>query len=339
MQGFVWERAELLSLKKLLSEEPKPSDEHSFGERFRAWWDGYELDAKPKASPGEPTDAPEPEKLRAGNDASDETDRFTPIDRSSPWPEARQKAAQLVWGDGFVVPGDAKSTTELVQTFGLDSSTNMLEIGSGVGGGPRAIASQFGAYVTGFDIEPELGAAATVQAEVHSLDLKAAVHPLDPDNAEFKPGFYTGALIHDTLYRVPDKKAFLEKVVGAIKPSGHLVIVDLFFADDADATEMDRWRDGERSEAYGWQIAEAKDVLYKLSIDVRVTADESDAYSAKILETWKSFVGHVDDNPLPGDLVLPMIDEAEFWARRVDAIQSGNLKLWRMTCLKSSLEK
>ncbi len=328
----------MLSSKKQSSDEPKPSDEHSFGERFRAWWEGYELDAKPKASPDERIVAPEPEQLHAGDEASDEPDRYTPIDRSSSWPETRQKVAQLVWGDGFVVPGDAKSTAELVQAFGLDSSTNMLEIGSGVGGGTRAIASQFGAYVTGFDIEPELGAAATAQAEVHSLELKAAVHPLDPDNAQFKPAFYTGALIHDTLYRVPDKKAFLEKVVGAIKPSGHLVIVDLFFADDADTTEMDRWRDGERSEAYGWQIEEAQDVLYKLAIDVRVTADESDAYSAKILETWKSFVEHVDDNPLPDDLVLPMIDEAEFWARRVAAIQSGHLRLWRMTCLKSSLE-
>ncbi len=336
MHGFVRERVELLSLKKKLSDEPTPSDEHSFGERFRAWWDGYELEAKPKAPSSERIDARE--MVHAGAEASDEPDRFTPIDRSSPWPETRQKVAQMVWGDGFVVPGDAGSTTELVNAFGLDSSTNMLEIGSGVGGGTRAIASQFGAYVTGFDIEPELGATATVQAEVHSLDRKAAVHPLDPDNAEFKPEFYTGALIHDTLYRVPNKKAFLEKVVGAIKPSGHLVIVDLFFADDADTTEMDRWRDGERSEAYGWQIEEAQDVLYKLSIDVRVTADESDAYSAKILETWKSFVGHVDDNPLPEELVLPMIDEAEFWARRVAAIQSGNLKLWRMTCLKSSLE-
>ena len=106
--------------------------------------------------------------------------------------------------------------------------------------------------------------------------MKAAVHPLDPDNARFKPAFYTGALIRDTLYRVPDKKAFLEKVVGAIKPSGHLVIVDLFFADDADTTEMDRWRDGERSEAYGWQIEEARDVLGKLNIDIINITDEYD---------------------------------------------------------------
>jgi len=241
----------LLSLKKQLPDKPKFADEHSFGERFRAWWDGYELEAKPKSSLDTQSDASE--GLGADDGISDEPERFPPLDRSSPWPETRQRIAQLVWGDGFVVPGDADSTTDLVQAFGLDSSSNMLEIGSGVGGGTRAIASRFGAYVAGF--------------------------------------------------------------------------------------EIDRWRDGERSEAYGWRIEDAQEALGKLSVEVRVTADESDAYSAKILETWKSFVAQVDDNPLPNELVLPMIDEAEFWARRVAAIQSGNLRLCRMTCLKSRLEE
>ncbi len=327
----------MLSLKKQLSDEPEASGEHSFGERFRAWWDGYELEVRSGSSSVESIDAPE--ESRAVDEPSDQPDRFPPLDRSSPWPATRQKIAQLVWGEGFVVPGDAGSTAELVNAFGLDSSTNMLEIGSGAGGGTRAIASRFGAYVTGFDIEPELGAAATDQAKVHSLDNKAAVHPLDPDNTKFKPEFYTGALIHDTLYRIPDKNAFMRKVVDALKPSGNLVLVDLFFADDADTSEMDRWRDGERSEAYGWQIEDAQVVLEKLSIDVRVSADESDAYSAKIIDTWKNFAEHIDDNPLPDDLVLPLIDEAEFWARRYAAIQSGSLRLCRMTCLKSGLSE
>ncbi len=324
----------MLSLKKKSSEEPKPPDEHSFGARFHAWWEGYELEAGSEPSPAGPIDALD--EVGVANEASEPSDRYPPIDRSSPWPDTRRTVAEMIWGDGFVAPGDAEATTTLVSAFGLDSSANMLEIGAGAGGGTRAIASQFGAYVTGFDLEPELAAAATAQAEIHSLDRKAAVHPLDPDNAEFKPQFYAAAMIHDTLYRIADKKALLEKVVGSLKPSGHLVIIDLFFADDAVTSEMDRWRDGERSEAYGWTIEEAKDVLSKLSVDVRATADESDSYSAKILDTWNYFVGHVGNNPLADDLVRPMFDEAEFWARRVGAIQSGDLRLYRISCLKSN---
>ena len=324
----------MLSLKKKSSDEPKAPDEHSFGKRFHAWWEGYELEAGPEPEPAGPIDALE--KAVAGDKEPDPSDRYPPLDRSSPWPETRRKVAEMVWGDGFVAPGDTEATTELVSAFGLDSSANMLEIGAGAGGGTRAIASQFGAYVSGFDLEPELAQAATVQAEVHSLDRKAAVHPLDPENAEFKSQFYAGALIHETLYRIADKKAFLEKVVSSLKTSGHLVIIDLFFADDAATSEMDRWRDGERSEAYGWTIEEARDILSKLSVDVRVTADESDAYSTRIVDTWNSFVGHVGNNPLDDDLVRPMFDEAEFWARRVGAIQSGDLKLYRVSCLKSN---
>jgi len=274
---------------------------------------------------------------RGGEESGGKQGRYIPVDRSSPWPDTRQKVAQLVWGDGFVGPGDADSCTEMVQAVGLDESSNMLEIGAGVGGGTRAVAAVFGAYVAGWDLEPELAAEATIQAEVHSLELKAAVKPLDPEQVEFKPNFYIGAVIRETLYRIADKKSFLAKVVESLKPGGHLLISDLFFADDAATSEMDRWRDGERSEAYGWRIDEARDVFTKLSVDVRVTTDESDAYCARILDAWKNFVPTVGDHTLGDDLALPSVDEAEFWARRLTAIQSGDLRFFRITCLKKKL--
>jgi SAM-dependent methyltransferase len=316
-------------LKKLLSEDSRPADGPSFGERFRAWWEGYELD------PGQEQEvAP---AGQGGEESGGKQDRYTPVDRSSPWPDTRQKVAQLVWGNGFVGPGDADSAIEMVQAIGLDASSNMLEIGAGVGGGTRAVAALFGAYVTGWDLEPELAAEATIQAEVHSLELKAAVKPLDPEQVEFKANFHAGALIRETLYRIADKKSFLAKVIESLKPGGHLLISDLFFADDAATSEMDRWRDGERSEAYGWRIDEAREVLAKLSVDVRVATDDSDAYCAEILAAWKSFVPTVGDDALGVDLVLPMVDEAEFWARRLAAIQSGDLRIFRITCLKKKL--
>ena len=317
------------SLKKLSGDEEQPSDGPSFGERFRAWWDGYELEP-PKAKRVE---APEDDVAPA------EQDRFAPLDRSSPWPDSRQAIAQLVWGEGFVGPGDPGSAIDTVQAFGLDSSASMLEIGAGTGGGTRAVASQFGANVSGFDLEPELAAEATIQAEVHGLDLKAAVHPLDPDNTEFKPRVHAGAVIRETLYRIADKRAFLAKVVDSLKPGGHLVIIDLFFADDTDTSEMDRWRDGERSEAYGCEIDEAREILAKLSVDVRTCTDESASYSADNVDSWKNFVRYAEEDPLPDDLVLTMVDEAEFWSRRMTAIQSGDLKVYRLNGLVSHAEE
>jgi hypothetical protein len=61
-------------LKKQLPDKPKFADEHSFGERFRAWWDGYELEAKPKSSFDTQSDASE--GLGADDGISDEPERF-----------------------------------------------------------------------------------------------------------------------------------------------------------------------------------------------------------------------------------------------------------------------
>jgi SAM-dependent methyltransferase len=327
---------------KQLTDTSDAADEYSFGERFRAWWDGYELGAKARSpKPGASGAQSDNDNQESEPDDADDAyaaggaDRYPPLDRSSPWPATRREIAELVWGDGFVVPGGEETITDLVQAFGLDSSSNMLEIGAGAGGSTRAIATKFGAYVAGFDLEPELCAAAMDQAKVHSLDQKAAVRFLDLEKFEFKSEFYAAALIHDSLYRIPDKNAFLQKVMASLKPKGQLVIVDLFFPDDAAASEMDRWRDGERSEAYGWQIEEAQAVLGKHSIEVRGTSDDSDAYCAKIRDTWQEFVKRVDDRSVPDELILPMVDEAEFWARRVAAIQTGDLRFCRITGVKS----
>ena len=46
------------------------------------------------------------------------------------------------------------------------------------------------------------------------------------------------------------------------------------------------------------------------------------------------FVAHLGTDPLPQELVRPMFDEAQFWARRVDAIRTGALTRQRIACFK-----
>ena len=315
----------MLSLKKLLSDESRPSDGPSFGERFRAWWEGYELEPGRNAGP-----ARRPDLIDGA--IGGKQDRYTPLDRSSPWPDTRQKVAQLVWGDGFVGPGGADWSIEMVRAIGLGSSSNMLEIGAGVGGGTRAIAARFGAYVAGWDLEPELAAEATIQAEIHSLELKAAVKPLDPEQVEFKPNFFSGALIRETLYRIADKKSFLTKVTEALKPGGQLVISDLFFADDAATSEMDRWRDGERSEAYGWQIDEARakenaDVIAAwgelMAARARIESDQAQVRANKI-----ALDGVKEEEQVGQRTILDVLDaEQEFLDAQVTLVSSKRDKV------------
>ena len=51
---------------------------------------------------------------------------------------------------------------------------------------------------------------------------------------------------------------------------------------------------------------------------------------------FRVVVAAVDESPLPDELIHPLIDEAEFWARRVAAIQTGDLRLYRIAGVISS---
>lgn len=87
----------------------------------------------------------------------------------SKWSEMRRKIAQLVWGDGFNSPGGVAMATELSQPLGLDKSSSMIELGASMGGATREIAAAVGAYVTAWEIDPELAEEGAVQADVVGL--------------------------------------------------------------------------------------------------------------------------------------------------------------------------
>src|SRR5690606_1927210 len=104
--------------------------------------------------------------------------RYAPADESSLWPAQRREIAQMIWGEGFESPGGAERILELVKPFGLSSAHSMLEIGAGMGGGSRAIAKSFRAYVTALEPDPELAAEGALQAGIHDMEDKANVRLL-----------------------------------------------------------------------------------------------------------------------------------------------------------------
>src|SRR5215469_13451931 len=103
-----------------------PSGKKPLKVRLRAWL-GFG-DARPVA-------APRPERAIAADvpEAAPETATLT-----------RLTIAQWLWGDGFVMPGDADFVLELVKPFGLTPAMSMLDLSAGLGGPARAIAQAFG---------------------------------------------------------------------------------------------------------------------------------------------------------------------------------------------------
>lgn len=350
----------MLSLKKMFTKEADPDvdpdvvadeDEGSgaetkppFRARFQAWWNGYDLkpgdwsapEKKVAAKPGGASDDDAPADEIAARKSAFKEEALAAAAYEKPkslWHENRRKLVQLVWGEGFIWPGGTKMVTELSQPLGLDSSSSMIEVGAGMGGGTREVAGATGAYITAWDFDQELAEEGTVQAEVFSLEKKASVHHLDLGDYALKPNFYGGAIIRESLYRVEDKEALLKSVVGAMKHDAQIVVWDLFF-ESTDGATIEEWISHEGEPVFPWGVDAARQCLVDASIDVRVTTDDTEKYCELALNAWNNFVSEITADPVSEDMVIPMVREVERWASRIAAMESGELRVYRLSGVK-----
>lgn len=330
----------MISLKKSPSPETNTDPKPPFRERFGAWWNGTPVrrdgEAAPaaKSSEKKPGDAEAAARKQAMRDEARAEAAAANATPESNWSEMRRKIAQLVWGDGYNAPGGKALATELYQPLGLDKSSSMIEIGAGMGGMTREIAVATGAYVTAWEFDPELSEEGAVQASVVDLEKKASVLVLDPKKYQFKKNFYTGAVIHEALFRLEDKEAMIKSVIDSLKVEAQMVIWDLFFEEPQPDGPLQEWITGENGEAYPWSEESARKFLADNHIDIRVSADETDKYCALAVDAWSEFVNQITEDPVGDDMVLPIKREVERWSRRIAAMQAGEMKLYKFVGIK-----
>lgn len=301
--------------------------------RLHAWWEGYDVDASPR----------QPKAV----DAQDETSERRPEDfdamfeaekeHAAEWSPVRMKVAQDLWTPGFIVPGGTGYVEELINGCGLSEAETMLEIGVGLGGGTRAIIGRFGNYVTGYERDAALASEARKQAITHNIDSKLEVIQAEPEKLKLKKNYFRAALVRDVLFTVEKKEAMLEKVVASLKEGeAQLIITDLMFDGKTGAPELKRWIAAEPNAVYPWSLDGLKVSLGKLKVLVRTADDRSDRYRRMVIKAWQDYLDKIDGETLSSEIGPQVVHEAEFWARRLAAIEAGVLQYVHVVAVKTS---
>lgn len=302
-------------------------DDVTFGDRFRAWWDGQEVASAASGDSDEPDIDSDIRSMRPPGTKPLSVPRET-------WSESRRAVAQMIWGEGFTLPGGEDYVRDLVNAFSLTPADSALEFGAGMGGGTAAIVGRFGAYMTCFERDSGLRDDAAARAITLGIDDKVNSEPLQEKLADLRGNFFLGALVREVLYTVQDKDDFLNKVVLALKAEGQLVVTDLIFEPDADSAELEAWRNAEPEPVYPTTVDAVRDVFTKYNMVVRTAADESDEYRAMVIASWGALLNRIDSNMDPV-LAEALVREAELWARRIAAIDAGVLRYYRFVGVKN----
>lgn len=294
--------------------------------KFHAWWEGYEFQAR-----GQPADAAEISPPPAIAPPRPRAKPAGKVIVKEAWPPERVKVAQMVWGDGFSFPGGVDYTVTIAQALKLPREGRGLDIGCGLGGGTRAMAAAFGAIVDGFDLSPDLAHEGQGLSIAASLGERAPIDFLDIERDMFKPKRYDAALIRNTLSLMSDKAVLLKRVAASLKPGGRLLVVEFCLArEDAHGAALDAYRLGEATAPRLATLPVLASRLKEAGLAVLGVEDHTEFFMRAVLTGWAKIDALVKRGELDAKEGAALMGEAELWQRRVNALQSGDLRVARI---------
>ncbi len=284
---------------------------------------------------GRPPTLAEPVRLR--------TPRVEPVATAEPelptmldgaplsWSPERLVTTDALWGDGYQFPGGESETLRLAKPLGLSAAASLLLIGAGAGGPACSVATKLGAWVSGFEADPALVAAAVERIAHRNLTKRAQIEVWDPEEPNFRPRFYHHGLALQPLHgAVPERT--LAAIAGALKPSGHLMMLEVVASaplDSADPT-VAAWARLERRDPKSVPSeVQITRILGRLGFDVRVVEDVSQRHIHQAMMGWRGVVRAMDDDRPTRREAMRSIQEAELWMVRLRLFQRKALRLVR----------
>lgn len=297
----------------------------TMSERVRAWWNG---DPPPRVRPVEG----EADETNAAAQAA-----VLPmsVDGKERWTAERMRLAEQLWGESFCSPGGVDFILELLKPLALSPALTLLELGARLGGATRAIAQSYGTWVSAYEANADLAAAAMERSARKGVEKKASIEAYDPEN--FKPGKrYDRVFAKEAFFCVKNKDALMHALADGMKPLGQILFTDfVLVSDDASGRALDVWRAHEPTapapwsvERYVWSLSE------DLGLDLRVHEDMTEKYMALIVAGWVPVVEAMKRQGADKAAMMPMLMEVELWARRYAALASGALRVYRFFAIK-----
>ena len=307
------------------TQELEPSGKVAFRERLKAWWEGTDLPIPAAPSPvavAGPT-----------HEVRYEADRQR-------WETARLRLVQDVWGEGFSSPGADDHIMSMIKFFALDPSMSVMDLGAGLGGATRTMCDGFGVWVNGYEADKDLAESAMALSVKAGLGKRASVALFDPEHFNPKAKSADCVFSKEYLYTVKDKKDFLKVIETAMKSRGQLLFTDYVLAKPhLRSKDLDNWIQNEPNGAHPWSVEDYRQALSELHLDIRVIQDTTDTFHKLVTNSWAAFVRHVQNGSFDPEMGPALVDEVELWARRMQAIESGDLKVCRMHVLKRDTDK
>jgi cyclopropane fatty-acyl-phospholipid synthase-like methyltransferase len=251
------------------------------------------------------------------------------------WTKKRIAVTEQLWGEGEITPGGAERTLEMIGAFGLGTEVNVLNIGMGLGGTSCRITGQYQGWVTGYEQDPDLAAAALARAQQAGVSKKAEMNHAQLGDIELRANIFDCAFSREAFYMVEDRESLLMAVQDGLKGHCPLLFTDYFVTKGhEDDPAVAKWIEAEPAPVFPWSVIEAQESLCQSNFELRVVEDISASVRRDIFAGWDSFVQGCEKTGIPSTVLDTVLELAELWGHRVEALDSGAVTVQKIVALK-----
>lgn len=232
--------------------------------------------------------------------------------------------------DFFHIRGH-QSTTELAERCEISSELRILDIGCGIGGTARLLASQYGCFVTGIDIIDEYCQTAVKLSSLLKLNDKTEFKTFDGSKFPFDDEKYDIVWTEHVQMNIEDKNKFYSEIYRVLKSGGKFVFHDVFRGNSDMVYYPVPWADDE-SISYLLSKNEIEQLLNKFNLKISFMEDKTEisaeAFQKSVENTKRKGLPPLGLHLLMGENTIDKIENMalNLAEKRLTVIQSICLK-------------
>lgn len=229
--------------------------------------------------------------------------------------------------------GSLETTEKLFNEVNFDNADNIIDIGCGIGGPARYLASRFQSKVTGVDLTPEfveVGQALTQWLELQDLvelQLGNAV-----DLQQFAADFFDiGYTLHAGM-NIENKAQVYKEAHRILKPNGQFIIFDCMKTPNAQVSYPLPWAD-DPSYSFLNSFEEYLEILEQNGFEIIKDVDFT-AYAHEFLIDMQHKMNEMETLPPLGLHLIVTEQGKEKFDNMLSNIELGNLAVRSIFCKK-----
>ena len=239
--------------------------------------------------------------------------------------DAMVRMLELIWGKGYMAPGGAGSVAKMLEDIDTHGK-RILDIGCGIGGPAREMASRHGAQVVGIDLEKPLIARAEADADRDGLAGTCSFIHVEAGPLPFDAGEFDIVVSAGALTQTADKAAMLADIRRVLGPGGWISVYDWMKIGGDYSADMLYWFETEGLTYAMVTLEQQAALLRDTGFEAVDAIDASDWYRQEARREY---------DLIRGDLYSTLVDtlgreDADFfvenWRALVIVIDNGEMR-------------